>query len=197
MSARPRLAAGRRRPRPSPTWRVSCEHPRTPVPRARPQTLGPLDHCHYSACSTHTSHILRMGPVPSSGGLQGAGRRLHSFPAHLLPDSGKIWATGVPAGGNQVRMRLLGPEILGPDPVSRGGRGRPTNTRPWARASPSRRKSRSPPSPACASAFCLPGACATYRKGYEMAGRAFGLRRWMKENKAVYGLICVLFTLDY
>lgn len=80
---------------------------------------------------------------------------------------------------NQVSMRFLGPEVLGPHSGCRDNPAKPPNTRPWARASPQPFA----PSPACAAAFCLLSISATYRKGYEMAGCAFGL----KENESCVG----------
>lgn len=92
-----------------------------------------------------------------------------------------------PCLGEPVAHAL--PEARGsrPSPCPQGGPDHEyaANTRLGARASPGPRTSPSPPSPACAAAFSLPGVSATYRKGYEMAGRGFdnSLRRWIKRVK--------------
>lgn len=123
-------------------------------------------------------------------GREGMGEG-HSFPARLLPDSGKTWATRLHVWGNRLRMRFLRSEVPGLTLVPREDPARPPNTRLWARASPTPRTGPSPPSPTCAAAFYLPGVSATYCKGYEMAGRALvkNLRDWISENKFLYGLI--------
>lgn len=127
--------------------------------------------------STHTSHLPRVCSFPLIGWAGRVKVEGHCFPARLLADLVKTWATRLHVWGTTLRMRLPWSPVLGLTPVPR--KTQPSHRIPGSgleRRHLRARAHRPRPNLCC----CLSGVSATYWEGYEMAGCASNKKRLKK-----------------